>query len=251
MFLSKEVFERFEKKYLIDEVMMLWLLRKMEGRLERDVYADNDGAYSITNIYYDTKDSHLIRTSISKPRYKEKLRLRCYGTPASLDDKAYVEIKKKFNGQGNKRRSAMRLGDAYRFMESGEIPAQAKGMNMQVLREIQYMLQLNRLRPMLYLSYDRLAFQGTDGSGLRITFDHNILTRRADLRLESGAYGQSLLPGNKWLMEIKVPSSIPMWLSSLLSAYRLYPCSFSKYGTEYKNTIEKEINIGLRHIDNI
>jgi len=50
-----------------------------------------------------TQDNQLIRHSVSKPRYKEKLRLRSYGVP-SLDAKVYLEIKKKVNGLVNKRR---------------------------------------------------------------------------------------------------------------------------------------------------
>lgn len=236
--MAKEIFDRFEKKYLIDEMFMLWMLRKTRDRLEKDVYGDNDGAYSITNIYYDTEDSHLIRTSISKPKYKEKLRLRYYGTPSGLDDKAYIEIKKKVYSQGNKRRSPMKLGDAYRFLQTAEIP-EADGINKQVLKEIQYMLHMYDLQPMLYLSYDRLAYRGIGDDSLRITFDHNILTRRHDLRLESGSYGSSLLPKGKWLMEIKVKRSFPIWLSNMLAAYKVYPCSFSKYGTEYQKYTQR------------
>lgn len=35
----------------------------------------------------------MIRNSIEKPIYKEKLRLRSYGTP-SADDKVFIELKK-------------------------------------------------------------------------------------------------------------------------------------------------------------
>lgn len=44
---------------------------------EKDAY----GAYTICNIYYDTGDWRLIRKSLEKTVYKEKLRIRSYGVP--------------------------------------------------------------------------------------------------------------------------------------------------------------------------
>lgn len=242
--MSREVFERFEKKYLIGTATVPAILRSISEYMEPDVFGDNNGEYSIHNLYYDTADSFLIRTSIAKPRYREKLRMRSYGTPQGLGEKVYLEIKKKFNGYGNKRRSSMSLGNAYAFLENGEIPGCIEKTNRQVLYEIQYMLQMHDLKPVLYLSYDRLAFHGLNqNSDIRITIDYNILSRRNDLKLESGAYGEKLLPDGSWLMEVKVKHSIPMWLSALLAEHRLYPTSFSKYGNEYRKTMKT----GLKH----
>ena len=62
--------------------------------MELDKYNKNGQFYSISNIYYDTDDNRLIRSSIEKPVYKEKLRMRSYGTP-NAHDKVFLEIKKK------------------------------------------------------------------------------------------------------------------------------------------------------------
>lgn len=251
-YMSGEVFERFEKKYLLNAITVPSIIRGISGEMEPDAYGDNNGEYSIHNIYYDTTDSYLIRTSIDKPRYREKLRLRSYGTPMGLDEKVYIEIKKKFNGYGNKRRSSLSLGAAYEFLGNGKIPGLIKKTNRQVLREIQYILEMHDLVPTLYLSYSRLAFQGRNrNSDIRITFDHNILSRREGLRLEYGAYGDRLLPDGSWLMEVKVKHSIPVWLSCLLAENRLYPTSFSKYGNEYKKTMQTELKRRHIHDENI
>ncbi|MPN57406.1 hypothetical protein SDC9_205100 [bioreactor metagenome] len=39
-------------------------------------------------------------------------------------------------------------------------------------------------------------------------------------------------------MEIKTSKSIPLWLTRLLSEYRVYPASFSKYGAEYMRLLK-------------
>jgi hypothetical protein len=173
---------------------------------------------------------------LQKPVYKEKLRLRAYGVPEE-DGKAYLEIKKKFKGCVNKRRTTLGLREAYQFTSTGIIPEPKPYMNNQVIQELAYMIQFYNVEPKLYLAYDRKAFFGKEDKSLRITFDTNIRSRRYDLALEKGDYGERLLEQGKYLMEVKAGASIPLWLSQLLAHHKVYKTSFSKYGTEYKRLI--------------
>ncbi len=234
-----EVFNRHENKYLIDDGKLLKIQSRISDYMELDAYNQKKETYTITNLYYDTADNYLIRTSLRKPKYKEKLRLRGYGV-LGLDDKVYLEIKKKVAGLVNKRRSTLRLNEAYQFLQTGVVPEAKAYQNRQVLREIEYILKTYELKPMLYLAYDRRAYFDRHDRSLRISFDTNIRTRRYDLRLEAGDYGQLLLPAGQWLMEIKAGQSMPIWLVRLLSENEVYPASFSKYGTEYKQTLQEQ-----------
>ncbi len=232
-----EVFNRYENKYMLDADTFEKLQNRLSDAMKLDAYNEKQETYPITNLYYDTPDNDVIRTSLQKPKYKEKLRLRAYGVPDS-DAKVYVEIKKKVAGLVNKRRSALKLDEAYGFLTSAALPEERPDQNRQVLREINYLLQTHALRPALYLAYDRRAYFGIEQPDLRVSFDRNIRTRRFDLALEAGDYGAPLLDGDCWLMEIKVAQSIPIWLCRLLSEYQIYSTSFSKYGTEYQKTLE-------------
>jgi hypothetical protein len=238
-----ETFNRYENKYLVSEKILTPLQRRLADYLEPDANNRTCATYAITNLYYDTADSHLIRTSLAKPKYKEKLRLRAYGVPES-DAKVFVEIKKKVGGLVNKRRSAMKLHEAYGFLQSGAMPEICLGMNRQVVSEIAYILTTHDLQPSLYLAYDRRAYVGE--SDLRVSFDTNIRTRRCDLRLEAGTGGDPLLTDDLWLMEIKVARSIPLWLCRLLSEYRIYPVSFSKYGVAYQQELRRSPVVNCR-----
>jgi len=239
-----EVFNRYEIKYLLDYETCQKVQRRLVEYMELDEYNKNHPFYTISNIYYDTEDNHLIRHSLSKPKYKEKLRLRGYGVP-KLEDKVYLEIKKKVNGLVNKRRTKLVLSEAYEFAETREKPELKSYMNKQVLNEIDYLLKLYKPVPKLYLAYDRKAFFGINNRDLRITFDTNIRSRREDLRLEAGDHGRKLLPSDElWLMEVKAEKTIPIWLSKLLSEYKLFKTSFSKYGTEYKTLIRESLEKG-------
>jgi hypothetical protein len=228
-----EIFNRYENKYLLDSDIFVKLQSRISDWMELDAYNKQHELYSIANIYYDTPDSHLIRTSLGKPQYKEKLRVRSYGTPDSAS-KVYVEIKKKVAGLTNKRRSSMMLDEALGFLKTGQPPTLRPEMNAQVIQEVKYILDQHELLPSLYLAYDRRAYFGIGQHDLRLSFDTNIRSRRNGLDLTFGPYGEPLLPDGVWLMEVKTRQSIPIWLAKLLSEFEVYPISFSKYGTEYK-----------------
>ncbi len=247
--LAIEVFNRSEIKYLLTDDVYRKIRPILEDYMEVDAYSRNGEFYTICNIYYDTDRHDLIRKSIDKPAYKEKLRLRSYGV-VRPGDKVYLEIKKKFDGKVNKRRTSMRLEEAYRYMLTREKPAPKSYMSHQVFREIDQLMNRYPLKPKLYLSYDRNAYFGKEDNGFRVTFDTNILTRREDLGLDIGIYGESLLPEGLWIMEAKAENALPLWFARLLSTYRIYPASFSKYGSEYQKTIlQKELpKIDLNNI---
>lgn len=232
-----EVFNRYEKKYMLDEHTFRRLFERINDYMEPDKYNLNGQFYSICNIYYDTDDNRLIRSSIEKPVYKEKLRMRSYGTPCG-EDKVFLEIKKKYNGIVNKRRTSIVLKDAYKYMESDVYPeSDTQCINTQVLKEIDYFKKMYTLKPKVYLSYDRYAYFEKNDGDFRVTFDTNITTRRGNVRLESGSYGNKLIPDRLYLMEIKISGAVPMWFTRCLSDLHIYPVSFSKYGTEYKRYV--------------
>lgn len=237
-----EVFNRYEYKYMLDRSTYRKVLEVMDRHMEIDSHNIGYEPYTIANIYFDTYDDYLIRTSLSKPEYKEKLRLRAYGVP-NESSRVYLEIKKKFRGIVNKRRTTLCLAEAYDFVSSGQAPQPKDYMNKQVLKEIEYFLGMYKLYPKLYLAYDRVAYFEKNNKDLRISFDMNIRSRRYDLKLEKGDYGELLLSEDTVLMEIKTSLSTPLWLVHMLSDLGIRRRSFSKYGTEFKNMIN-DINKG-------
>jgi len=236
-----EVFNRFEKKYFVTAEQLTRVLDEIEKHMSIDKNNINRQTYAICDLYFDTQDDYLIRTSLSKPIYKEKIRLRTYGIP-SKEGKAFLELKKKVNGLVNKRRTQIELQEAYRFVENGGKVAITEEMNLQVLKELAYMVQRYQLYPKTIISYDRIAYFEKENPDLRISFDTNIRTRREHLKLEEGNFGRALMENNLWLMEIKTAKAMPMWLTDLLAREEIRRISFSKYGTEFKMYINNEKN---------
>ena len=232
-----EVFNRYELKYLLDMDTFNSIVSALEKRMIPDPHngtaADGYEYYNICNIYYDTSDDYIIRRSLEHPVYKEKLRMRCYGIP-SMGDEVFLEIKKKFKGIVNKRRTLIGIADAYRLTESlGTADVSGENINIQALMEIRSFLKRYEPVPKVCISYERLAFFDREDPEIRVSFDRSICARRHDLRLESGCYGRLLLPPELRLMEIKLERPAPIWLAQLLSSLRIYKISFSKYGIEY------------------
>jgi SPX domain protein involved in polyphosphate accumulation len=219
------VFQRIEKKYLLDDDQYNEFLQGIEPYMTLDEY----GLHTICNIYYDTDQYELVNKSLEKPVYKEKFRVRCYGIP-NEESKIFLEIKKKYKGVVFKRRTSLTLREAKAYLEEGMKPAKST----QIMSEIDYFLGKYQPEPKLFLAYDRLAYYGTQDPEIRMTFDARIRSREDDLSLELGDHGELLLPENMHLLEIKVNAAMPMWLAHTLSELQIYPVSFSKYGNIYK-----------------
>lgn len=224
------VFKRFEKKYLLSKEQYGELMNATAARLKSDDY----GEYTIYNIYFDTPDFRLIRASIEKPVYKEKLRLRSYAVPTATSE-VFVELKKKYKGVVYKRRVPMSYREAYYYLMKDVHPFE----DNQILKEIDWFKSFYHPQPAVTLSYRREAFKGLEDPTLRMTFDTDILWRRNSLDLKNGAYGSPILGEGVRLMELKTSDAIPLWLCHILNGIEAFPTSFSKYGTCYTNMISE------------
>lgn len=206
------------------------------SKLKEYLVADEYGKSTINNIYFDTPDARLIRTSLEKPIYKEKFRMRSYGIPKE-EDNVFLELKKKYEGIVYKRRETMILSEAENYLYYQNNP----GFETQVLKEIDWFLDFYKpIEPAMFISYERIALYGRENPNIRVTFDENIVWRDEELDLKKGSWGNPLLKSGQYLMEIKIPDAMPLWLSELLDNLKIYPNSFSKYGKAYQNQLMRK-----------
>lgn len=237
------IFKRTETKYLLTEKQVQELLDIIEPYLSQDRYFKGTNM----SVYFDTDERWLGIHSLEKPMYKEKIRVRSYGVPKSLDDMVFIEIKKKFDGVGYKRRVPIKLSDFYDFCENREAEyigddgslrayidkddVETFTDNPQIEEEVRYCFRFYHLRPALFLAYDRTSYVDRDDPTFRLTFDRKVRSRETDLRLEAGDSGD-LYFGKKDMvvMEIKSAECYPKWFVDAISRLKIYPASFSKYG---------------------
>lgn len=227
------VFRRRELKFLLDGRQR----EELEQLLREYMVPDKYGRSTICNLYYDTEDFRLIRHSLEKPVYKEKLRLRSYGVVEPGTD-VFLEMKKKYQGIVYKRRMQVTEEEAKAFMErSAPLP-----QDNQIGRELIYFRDFyGDLEPRVHLSYEREAWFGKEDSGFRMTLDQNIRYRTADLSLASPVGGSKILPDEMSLLEVKASGGIPLWLMEHLSRSRIHKQSFSKYGRAYMQLLDKRL----------
>ena len=222
------VFKRIEKKYLLSETQYEALFREIGGHLRPDEY----GRSTVLSLYLDTPDHRIIRSSMEAVDYKEKLRLRSYGTPAA-DSTVFLELKKKFGGVVYKRRAAMSLREAERYLQQGKAP-----YSSQIMAEIDWAMGLyGRPKGAMLIACEREAWFDEAHPDLRLTFDRGIRYRENQLSLSRGSAGIGLLPEDRVLLEIKTGGAMPLWLADALDRSRIYPTSFSKYGSAYTRSL--------------
>ena len=228
-------FKRVEKKYLLTPEQY----RLLRPTVMPYVKPDEFGKSTILSLYLDTPDYRMIRSSIEAYNFKEKLRIRSYGV-ATPNSKVFLEAKRKYNGVVYKRRIGMKCSEADNYIENGTVPADTR-----IMKELDYTMEhYGRPAPAALIICERQAFFFDDNPNLRITFDENIRARVDErLTLTDGTDGTLLLPEGYVLMEFKTDGTMPLWLARALNELEIYPTSFSKYGTAYRNFLaDKCIN---------
>jgi len=225
----QHIFKRYEKKYLITGEQAAIV----EAALASHMTADQFDTYWVQNLYFDTDNWDVIQTSMQRPYYKEKMRLRCYGALEETEQ-VFMEIKKKYDGVVYKRRIGLPLGLLSRpfgdLLDEGSV---------QIARELAFYLQSTQVAEKMFISYRRKAFSGKEDTGLRVTFDSDIRYRLDHLHFYEPSRGRSVMQAGYQLMEIKTPTSIPLWFARLCSENGIFSASYSKYAICYTDYLQR------------
>lgn len=244
-------FARKEIKFLLNMEQYHHIMEVINEYMNPDKYCVGGNEYGIYNVYYDTPDDFLIRESLSKPYYKEKIRLRSYYSPANPDSPVFLEIKKKIGGIVTKRRVSMTLAESQEYLATRKKPYTEKYLTNQVFSELDAFLDHYPISPKQYISYQREAFFGKNDKDFRLTFDRKLTERRYDLSLDCASYGNFIIEKDQRLMEVKISDSMPDWLVRRLSELQIYKTSFSKYGKAYMNYVQEQANKSIIQISGI
>lgn len=224
-------FKRYEMKFLLTKEQQKEILECMAPYMQLDRY----GQVTIRNIYFDTPSHTLIRRSLEKPVYKEKLRVRSYRR-TGMDEDVFVEIKKKYRSIVYKRRICMEQRHALDALENkSKWPD-----HTQIGGEIEsFIRRYDTLCPAVFLTYEREAYAHRKDPDFRVTFDENILYRTKDMGLDQDVGGIALQKPDTVLMEVKTAGAIPLWMVRTLSSQHVYKTSFSKYGAAYRDMMDR------------
>ena len=223
----KNVFQRKETKYLIPTAQFHSFLKDLKKQMQIDEY----GLHTILSLYFDTPDDRFITNSMTKPKYKEKFRVRSYGIPKETS-MVFLEIKKKVNGIVYKRRMPLTYAEYLQWLDQKHFP---KNEDEQIPQEVNWLFKRNPdLSPKTMIIYERMSLFGTSDPDFRVTFDQNIRFRSTNLDLSITGEETLVAPEIGILMEVKALGAYPLWFVELLNDYQLRKGSFSKYAETYQ-----------------
>ena len=213
-------FKRYEEKYFITQEQTAMLEALFQEHMDRDKF----DVYWVQNLYFDTENWDVIRTSIEKPFFKEKMRLRCYGVPTDTQD-VFLELKKKYDGIVYKRRIFLPVASLSHLEEA------LVEESSQIAQELLFYLRSTGVEPKMFVAYQRQAFVGKESRDLRITLDGDIHYRLDQLDFFNPEEGIPLPMDGCHVMEVKTPTAFPLWLVEALSKHKIFGSSFSKFGS--------------------
>ncbi|MBO4813283.1 polyphosphate polymerase domain-containing protein [Candidatus Saccharibacteria bacterium] len=238
-----KVFNRVEKKYLITNSEKKKLMSLIKKHMKPDKYHES----LVYNIYFDNDSFDFINQSIDWTDFKEKVRARSYGGY----DRVFLEIKTKIRGKENnigyKRRVMIAHSDFKKLIKKKasveELSKQAieTGNDIQIAKEVDYLINYFDLSPKILVIYNRTSYKGEND--LRITFDEKLKYRDHNLELKNKKNDKIYFKDDRnIIMEIKAGGALPLWLVKKLSELKIYPQRFSKIGKIYQK-IRKEQNV--------
>lgn len=232
-------FSRFELKYLISLEQYRQLAAELANYMEPDAYSSNGHSYDITSLYYDSEDYKAYWDKINGHRYRRKVRIRVYNNQeVTPDTLCFAEIKQRINKTLQKKRVRLPYAAAEALCGAGQGVEDLSEVEQAVVEEIQYLHYTQQLQPACVVSYNRVAFNGSEYDvGLRVTFDTNLKGRTQNLTLISlGQAGNNFfLPPDSCVMEVKVNYRMPYWLTELIGHYH---CTFRRV-SKYCLTMEQ------------
>lgn len=236
----KNVFQRKETKYLIPTTQFDSFLKDLKKQMQIDEY----GLHTILSLYFDTPDDRFITNSMTKPKYKEKFRVRSYGIPKETS-MVFLEIKKKVNGIVYKRRMPLTYAEYLQWLDQKHFP---KNEDEQIPQEVNWLFKRNPdLSPKTMIMYERMSLFGTSDPDFRVTFDQNIRFRSTNLDLSITGEETLVAPEIGVLMEVKALGAYPLWFVELLNDYQLRKGSFSKYAETYQRHLFVQTKEGKNH----
>ncbi len=239
--MHEQVFDRVEKKYLITKRQKARILKSIKKHMSKDSYFRSE----VYNLYFDNDNYDLIIQSIDRPEFKEKLRARSYAGY----DRVFLELKTKLKGNdaniGYKRRVMITREDFAKFAKGHTALVElvqhntGNSNNMQIAKEIDYLVQYFSLKPKILIFYNRESYK--DDNNLRVTFDEDLRFRDKNLSLIKGKRDKIYFKDIKnTIMEVKTQGALPLWLVNIMSAERIYPQQFSKIGKVYAKLINNK-----------
>ena len=227
---------RVEYKFLVPMEQLSMVRRMIRPHVEMDPYVATrpNREYTVRSLYLDTSNLSFYHEKLAGLRERKKLRIRGYNEyfPAAP---VFLEIKKKTGMAVTKKRSILLHENLFSLFETGDVERWISAIEewkeaRENARRFLFHFHKQALRPTITVIYEREAFLFRPDHRLRITLDKN-LRYQTNVTLNSVFQEAQVLYAlpNRFILEIKTNSGIPLWLQLVLSRLSLNHEALSKY----------------------
>lgn len=227
---------RLEYKYYIPLQFLDNLRRDMSPYLNYDLYTYNQPQreYTVRSIYLDSNNLLTYHEKQAGIKQRNKYRIRGYNLQTD-DSIVFLEIKRKDVEHISKDRAPLLYGDLEKFIadrDTSLILTDAGDVTRKktCAQNFLYYYLLHNLKPAVIVAYEREAFECKFGSGLRVTFDKNIRTKKTHYYADLFSEEQMVPSLEKYfVLEVKFHKILPAWLPAVMKKYNVIRDSAPKY----------------------
>jgi len=214
---------RVENKYIISDLDMAVLSKRLEMIMKNDVHQDGN-CYTIRSVYFDDALDSCMDENDAGIDCRKKYRIRTYGTTNSP---IKLEIKEKRNGFTKKTSCNLTQNECYKIFENY---SELEMDNRKEWNQLLLQMKCNMMRPKTIVEYERTAFVHPVGN-VRITFDRNIIASKCHEDFFENEVTEKipLLPTGWHILEVKYDELLPDIIAKQLELGKLQQIAFSKY----------------------
>lgn len=231
---------RREDKFIINAQQYVSVRQFLKMYTRQDQYHEEAQFYRVHSLYFDDLDLSSFHDSTSGAEHRYKCRIRFYDTSASY---CYLEAKQKKGSYVLKDRKKVPLPprQLIEFINQERDLISYLGDLGIFDSEFAYRTHIHRMRPVLWVSYEREAFQPFLAGNVRVTIDTRVHFNQFVRDKDSGFWSQNLRPlprENGTILEVKYSSYVPNWMGDMLEGLSSTRSSFSKYTQCLQSALE-------------
>lgn len=231
------VFERSEKKYIVDVTTSKQLKTYIAGFLPKEWHKGSDISF-VRSVYFDDETWKSYQDYKTNQKVRFKVRMRQYGIEGVYTNQCFFELKEKVDFMTFKKRLKLKQKWIHHFLEGTDLRSKLTKYNKQMLvnqvmdiyKEIQRYLNQFNLLPTVEVTYQREAFEDNE-QFTRITFDRHLSFRALPYVGAEPVKLVSMFPADRAVIEVKTLNQLPEWLKKLCDQFELVSQRFSKYAT--------------------
>ncbi len=208
-------FERSEKKYLPASSRYHLTLDTVKKFVPVYMFTKDQPVTHLRTVYFDNDTFDTYYAWLNREPVRYKVRYREYGYDGKFPDEVWIELKIRNHSISQKKRFKIRREHLDKFLSGQDVLKEVLKENrkspdvMNAYTAIQGYIMSNRLKPMLTIEYERVSFQPSEDSDVRITLDKDIVMRN----LVTGRATKH----DCVVLETKVSGPrTPLWLTDLI-----------------------------------